>query len=104
MHLDNKIKKENNQKGDFTMMKSQETERRNEQLMGLYDSVLTQLREHENQHLTCHEELFEIDVYGTFTPGRNRKTVELELHWHDACITTLSWTRIQLENILKNKA
>lgn len=104
MHLDNKIEKENNQKGDFTMMKSQETERRNEQLMGLYDSVLTQLRKHEKQYLTCFEELFELDVYGVFAPGRNRKTVEIEMHQHEAIMESLNKTRIQLENILKNKA
>ena len=103
MHLDN-LKERTNQKGDFTMMKSQETARRDEQLMGLYDSVLTQLRQYYSQYLTCFEELFELDVYGTFAPGRDRKTVEIEMHRHEAVMESLNQVRIQLENILKIKA
>ena len=83
------------------MMKSQETERRYEQLMGLYDSVLTQPRKHEKQYLTCFEELFELDVYGMFAPGRDRKTIEIEMHQHEAVMQSLNQQRIQLETILK---
>ena len=83
------------------MMKSRETERRYEQLMGLYDSVLTKLRKHEKQYLTCFEELFELDVYGVFAPGRDCKTIEIEMHRHEAVMQSLNQQRIQLETILK---
>ena len=83
------------------MMKSQETERRNEQLMGLYDSVLTRLKQHNEQYITCLEELFELSVYGVFTPGRDRKTIENEMQRHEAVMQSLNQTRIQLEIILK---
>ena len=104
MHLDNKIEKENNQKGDFTMNKAQERVEENRSLMEVYTYVLNQIRKEENWYTECLEELYEIDRFGEFTPGRDRNVVFREKIQHEAAVKTLYGVKEKLEKKLKNKA
>ena len=104
MHLDNKIEKENNQKGDFTMNEAQKRVEENRSLMEVYTYVLNQLRKEEKQYIGCFEELFEIDVLGEFTPGRDRNLIEREKIQHEAAVKALYGVKERLEKKLKNEA
>ena len=86
------------------MNKAQKRVEENRSLMEVYTYVLNQLREEENRYIECLEELFEIDMLGEFTPGRNRNVVFREEIQHEAVVKALYGVKERLEKKLKNEA
>ena len=86
------------------MNKAQERVEENRSLMEVYTYVLNQIRKEDNQYIECLEELYEIDRWGEFTPGRCRNVVFREKIQHEAVVKALYEVKEKLEKKLKNKA
>lgn len=86
------------------MNKAQERVEENRSLMEVYTYVLNQIRKEENWYTECLEELYEIDRFSEFTPGRDRNVVFREEIQHEAAVKALYGVKEKLEKKLKNKA
>lgn len=86
------------------MMKSQETVRRDEALLGVYDFVSARLEYESDRWIECAYEMHEINS-GYVNSKRDYYVAELEATQHEANIDTLNKIRILLEDVIRlNKA